>query len=319
MFPVLLLTLSQTPPPEAPPPRLVGERVELRTPTGTLFGTLDLPQGRGPWPAVLLHPGSGPTDRDGNQPNLRSDTLALLGRGLAAKGVAVLRIDKRGIAASAKAASKEADLRFKTYVDDAAAWLLWLRADGRFTRVGAVGHSEGALIVTLAAKAGRAEAVVALCGAGRPAGDVLREQLAKSLPAKLKAESDAVLAELEAGREVKEVPAALAALYRPSVQPYLISWLRLDPAAALAAAGVPARIVDGGTDIQIAPADGDRLAELAPAASRVTLAGMNHVLRDCPSTARLDQLKTYLDPSLPLHPGVVDAVADFLRAELRAK
>src|SRR5262245_32301713 len=109
MFLVLTLTLAL---PESPPPRLVGEFVELKTDTGTLYGIIDLPAKPGPWPVVMIHAGSGPTDRDGNSgPVVRPANLKLVGRALAAQGFAVLRIDKRGIGASAKALGREEDLR----------------------------------------------------------------------------------------------------------------------------------------------------------------------------------------------------------------
>jgi pimeloyl-ACP methyl ester carboxylesterase len=142
----LTLTLALTPLPSAPPPRVVGELVELRTPTGALHATLDLPAGPGPWPVVLVHAGSGPTNRDGNGPLVRTDNLKMLGRALAGGGFAVVRIDKRGMGASAKALAKERDVRLDTYAADVASWVAFLRRDPRFAKVGYVGHSEGALI-----------------------------------------------------------------------------------------------------------------------------------------------------------------------------
>src|SRR5262249_694645 len=83
------------------------QRARLETPTGTLHGTLDLPNGTAPCPAVVIIAGSGPTDRDGNQAAMKNDSLKMLGQALAAKGVAALRYDKRGVAESAAAASRE--------------------------------------------------------------------------------------------------------------------------------------------------------------------------------------------------------------------
>src|SRR5262245_24935725 len=131
MFLALALTLAN-PLAEAPAPRLVGEFVELKTPTGTLYGTIDLPAVRGPWPVVLLHGGSGPTDRNGNNIVMRNDHLKMLGRALAAEGIAVLRIDKRGVAASGGAMSKEEDVRLDAFAADAVAWVALLRKDPRF-------------------------------------------------------------------------------------------------------------------------------------------------------------------------------------------
>jgi uncharacterized protein len=315
----LALILPASPTELAPAPRLVGERVELKTDTGTLHGTLDLPPKPGPWPVVILHAGSGPTDRDGNGPLTRSDNLKMLGRALAAEGFAVLRIDKRGIASSAKALAKEEDVRLETYAADVLAWAALLRKDPRFTRLGYIGHSEGALIGLVAAKDAKFDAFVSLCGPGRPMQELLREQLKKGLPADLYKQSDAIITELEAGRTVTDTPKSLAALFRPSVQPYLISMFRQDPAKLAAKLGGSVQVVSGSTDIQVSAADAKRLGEANPKAKVVTVEGMNHVLKLVKETNRLLQLPSYADPSLPLHPKLVPEVAGFLKRSLRGK
>src|SRR5260370_23071216 len=73
--------------------------IELKTPTGTIFGTLCTPSGKTPASVVLIHAGSGPTDRDGNNPLLagKNNSLLLLAHRLAHQGVASVRFDKRGI------------------------------------------------------------------------------------------------------------------------------------------------------------------------------------------------------------------------------
>ena len=121
--------------------------------SGSLHGTVLAPRAGSTLPVVLIHPGSGPTDRDGNNPLLpgKNNSLRLLAEGLAAWGIASLRIDKRGIAGSAAAATGEADLRIDNYAKDAADWVRQLRRDTRFDRVVILGHSEGALIGALAA------------------------------------------------------------------------------------------------------------------------------------------------------------------------
>jgi pimeloyl-ACP methyl ester carboxylesterase len=317
MYALLVLSLSLPPSlEESPAPRLVGEPAELKVVSGTLHATIELPAGRGPWPAVLLHPGSGPTDRDGNQPFLRNNSLKMLGRALAAEGIAVLRVDKRGVGASRAALAKEADIRFDAYAADAAAWVAFLRADGRFTKVGIVGHSEGALIGLVAAKDAKPDALVSLCGAGRPLADVLREQLKKNLPKDQYEASEKIMAELEAGRTVDDVPKALLTLFRPSVQPYLISVFRYDPVKLAAAFPGPLVVVGGTTDLQVPPDDARRLAAARPGTTVVVIDDMNHLLKRVASTERLTQLPSYTDPAVPLHPKLVGAVAGFLRAAL---
>jgi pimeloyl-ACP methyl ester carboxylesterase len=319
MFLALAFALAAPPAEPAPAPRLVGERIELKTGTGTIRGTIDLPATRGPWPVVILHAGSGPTNCDGNGPLIATDCLKLVGRALAKEGVAVLRFDKRGIAASAKALAKEEDVRIDTYAEDVVAWAALLRKDARFTKLGYIGHSEGSLIGLIAAKEAKFDAFVSLCGPGRPLQEVLREQLKKNLPDELYKTSDAIIAELEAGKEVKDTPKELAALFRPSVQPFLISLFKRDPAKLATELKCPLLIVSGSTDIQVSAADAKRLAEANPAAKVIALEGMNHVLKSAKEANRLLQLPSYTDPSLPLHPKLVPALVGFLKPALAAK
>lgn len=305
--------------PVAPAPRPLGEFVTLKTATGDLHGTLDLPARPGPWPVVIVHAGSGPTDRDGNGPFVSTDCLKLVGRALAAEGFAVLRIDKRGIAASAKALAKEEDVRIDTYAADVVAWAALLRKDGRFTKLGYVGHSEGALIGLIAQKDAKFDAFVSLCGPGRPLQTVLREQLKKNLPAAQFEQSDAIIRELEAGRAVKDVPKDLVVLFRPSVQPYLVSMFRYDPAKLAAGAAAPLLVVSGSTDIQVTAADAKCLGDANARARVVTLAEMNHVLKVVAKLDRLAQLPSYLDPALPLHPKLLPALVGFLKPALAGR
>jgi pimeloyl-ACP methyl ester carboxylesterase len=308
VFPLLLLLAAA--------PVAKSEPAELKTPTGTLFGTLDLPAGAGPWPVVLIHPGSGPTDRDGNSALAKNDSLKRLGQVLAAKEIACLRIDKRGIAASAKAMTKEEALTINTYADDAAAWVKQLRADKRFTQVGFIGHSEGALIGALAGQATRFDAFVSLCGPGRRLSDILREQLKGKLDA-LAETNEAILKSLEAGKRVADVPKELRALYRPSVQPFLISVFKLDPAALVAKLKCPVLIVRGTADIQVSAADFDRLAKARPSVETLAVKNMTHVLKLVSDPKdRAEQMKTYTDPALPVAPALVEGVAKFLTQAL---
>lgn len=283
----------------------------------TLHGTLALPTGAVRPPVVLVIAGSGPTDRDGNNRTLpgHNHALRLLAAGLAQAGIASVRYDKRGVGESANAEVRESALRFDTYVDDAVAWLRQLQADGRFAGVGVVGHSEGALIGTLAARQAPAQALVAIAGPARRASVVLREQLVGKLPPDLAAASEAILTGLEQGRTTPGAPQALAVLYRDSVQPYLVSWFRYVPAEEFAALQVPALVVQGDTDIQIGVGEARALAAANPRAQLRIVPGMNHVLKAVPADATL-QLRSYSDPALPLAPGLVAPMAAFLRDAL---
>jgi uncharacterized protein len=280
--------------------------------TAPLKGTLMLPDGAGAVPAVLIIAGSGPTDRNGNSPlGITADTYRLIAQGLAREGIASLRFDKRAVAASVKAAVKEEDLRFETYVNDALSWAAFLQRQPRVSKVFILGHSEGALIGSIAAQKPGFAGFASIAGAGERAGDVLRRQLA-GLPPALLARSRTIIDELETGRTVGDVPKELGALFRPSVQPYLISWFKYDPAAEIAKVSVPVLIVQGTTDIQVTVDDANRLAAAKPDATLLIVQGMNHVLKAAPAD-RAANVATYSDASLPLKAELMPALVSFVR------
>jgi uncharacterized protein len=287
--------------------------VEINGGLGPLKGSLLMPDGNAPVPAVLIIPGSGPTDRNGNQPGMTNDALKRVAEQLAGQGIASLRIDKRGVAASARAAAREEDLRFETYIDDAVAWIKFLKQQKRIANVIVLGHSEGALIGTIAAQRTDVAGFISLAGPGFRAGEALRRQLGPQLPPDLKTRAFAVLAELEAGRTVASPPPELVALFRPSVQPYLISWFKYDPAAELAKLNKPVLIVQGTTDIQVGVDDAKALAAAKPEAKLVLIKGMNHILRAAPID-RAANLATYTNPGLPLKPELMPAIVGFAQA-----
>jgi uncharacterized protein len=288
--------------------------IPLVTPTGTIYGTLTLPNPSGAVPVALIIAGSGPVDRNGNSGPVQGNTYQLLASALAANGVASLRYDKRGIAKSATAASSERALRFDTYVDDAAGWLRMLRADKRFSKVIIAGHSEGALVGTIAAQRAPIDALVTLEGAGRSAPTLLREQLEKNLPMDLYVRADAIIAQLEAGHAVANPPTELMTLFRPSVQPYLMSWFKYDPAVELVKVREPVSIVQGTADVQVTMTDADELHKAAPNAQFVVVNGMNHMLKHAPDvSSQAAILRGYEDPSLPVEPQVVRTVSDAVR------
>ncbi|MDB6143453.1 MAG: alpha/beta hydrolase [Pseudomonas sp.] len=297
----------------APPPTVILQRpISLDTGSGELFGTLVLPKSDAPVPVVLMISGSGPTDRDGNNTDGgRNDSMKRLAKILAKHNIASVRYDKRGVAASVAATPDERNLTVDQYVADAVAWGQKLKTDPRLGQLIVMGHSEGALVASLAAPQAGAAGVISIAGTGRPVDQVIREQLQYRLPPALLERSNQLIASLKAGHTDDDVPPALEVVFRPSVQPYLISLFRQDPAAAFGKLKMPALIIQGQHDIQVGVGDAELLHKAKPDAELALIDGMNHVMRIVPNDIKR-QMASYKDPQLPLASELSNRILHFI-------
>lgn len=285
-------------------------------PTGLLKGTLLAPTLKSA-AVVLIIPGSGPTDRDGNNPaGVRAATYLLLAEGLASRGVATLRIDKRGMFASAAATPDANAVTIADYVVDVRSWVAALRKQTGAPCVWLMGHSEGGLVAMASAKE-QADVcgLVLVATAGRPMGAVLRDQL-KANPANAPILGQALPAIdlLEHGHRVDtaSLHPALQGLFNPAVQGFLISAFSYDPGRVLAGYAKPVLVLQGQRDMQVGEADAQLLKRTAVQAKLVLLPNVNHVLKSVTTDDPRANIATYGDPGLPLAAGVVDAIAEFL-------
>ncbi len=269
---------------------------------------------------VLMLAGSGATDRDGNNIQVRAQPYRLLADALAARGITTLRVDKRGIGGSAAGGHSEEELRVQMFADDANAWAAELRRRTGARCVWLLGHSEGTMHALLAAQQPRGLCgIILLSPAGRRIGDVMRAQL-RNNPANASLLPEALhdLAELEAGRRVpgEGMNPALLQIFRPSIQPFMISMLAVDPPALARAYRGRILIVNGTNDLQTPVADARQLAAARPGIVLRVIEGMNHVLKLAPADFN-GNFATYANPDLPLAPGLVDALTGFILAEQR--
>ncbi|WP_196782485.1 alpha/beta hydrolase [Chromobacterium paludis] len=289
--------------------------ISLDTASGRIAGSLLLPDHADKPPVALIIAGSGPTNRDGDNPGLPNGSggyLKQLAQALADAGIASVRYDKRAIGESRAAGLDEAALHFDDYVGDAAGWVAKLKTDPRFSKVAVIGHSEGSLIGMLAAEKQGAAAFVSLDGPARNAADVLRTQLAPRLPGDLAKQSERILQALQQGREADKVPGPLMVVYRPSIQPYLISWFRYTPTTAIRALKAPTLIVQGEADRQVAKTEAEALHAAKPDSQLEWIPTMNHLLRD----NDLQHQAAYGEAPPPLAPALIQSVTRFLKQTL---
>lgn len=287
----------------------VAEPVTVPGPQGPLAGTLQPGEGKGP--AVVIIPGSGPTDRDGNSPlGIAAASYRLLAEALAARGVTSIRIDKRGMFGSRAAVTDPNAATIADYAADVRAWaaLAARRAGTRCAWL--VGHSEGGLVALVAAQDGRGLCgVVLLSAPGRRIIDVMRAQFAANpANAPIIADATRMLDAVEKNGIATDLPPPLSGMFPEAVQRYLARLNAHDPAALARTATVPVVIVQGDADLQVPVGDAAAL-KAANAQARLTIVpGANHVLKQVGSD-RAANLRSYRDAALPIDPAVVDAVA----------
>lgn len=290
--------------------------VTVPGPQGPLAGTLIDPDRN--TPAIVIIPGSGPTDRDGNNPlGVKGGIYRQLAEALAAKQVATLRIDKRGMFGSKAAIADANAVTIGDYAADARAWVDMLRAKTGRKCVWLLGHSEGSLVALKAAQDPRGICgVILISGAGRPYGEVIRAQLrANPANAPLLPAGEAAIDQLEAGKRVDgaTLPAPLQPLFRDNVQSFLIEAFSYDPAKLVGAIKLPVLILQGDKDLQVAVTDAELLKRGQPAATLKLLPGVNHVLKPVSGDDRAANIATYGNADLPIAPEVADTIATFVR------
>lgn len=289
---------------------IIEEDYDLTVEGGSIYGTLTLPEGEGPFKVAIIHPGSGPTDRDGNSAIAGSNNgLKMIAQDLANNGIASIRYDKRGIAESMGLIKSESELVFEDYINDLILWIDKAKSDGRFTEIYLIGHSEGALISAAAAVKSQVAGFISLAGVGEPAYDTLIRQLSAQ-PKEITELTTPIIMELKEGRTVADVPEMLQSLFRDSVQPYLISWFKYDPVVVYSEIKSPIIIIQGDTDIQVTVEDARMLGE-GTGIEPIIISGMNHILKEAPADPE-ENLKTYQDPKLPLHQELMGEIISFI-------
>jgi len=297
-----------------PPPAASESPYTIRSGDLGLAATLTVPRGaRGAVPIAVIIAGSGPTDRNGNSVmGIRPNSYAQLAWRLAERGIATLRYDKRGLPGT-QGMFDITRMTLEDFAADARAAAESLARDRRFSRVVLVGHSEGASLALIAARQGAPVAgVVSVSGLGRPIGEVMREQLSRQYDSATLIRYDTAMKYYLRGEQPADVPPQVAPLFLPVNQTFMRSWAAFDPPAAIRAVRQPVLIVQGETDLQASVADAERLHAARPDARLVLVPEVNHVLKHVTDRTLAGQMATYTDPSIPIVPEVVAAIAGWI-------
>ncbi|MCF4100993.1 alpha/beta hydrolase [Gillisia sp. M10.2A] len=273
-------------------------------------GTLVIPNTTIAPNLVIFIQGSGPTDRNGNQMMMKNDGIKKIAHQLGEHGIASYRFDKR-IFKMNKFRIKEEDLRFEDFVTDVNSILEYFNANDQFAKLILAGHSEGSLIGMLAAAQG-AEAFISLAGAGESIDKIIVAQIAKQSK-ELSENAAQAFKEIDStGKSVNYNP-LLASIFRPSVQPYMKSWMKYDPAIEIKKLDIPVLIINGTADIQVEVKDAQLLKAAKPEAQLDIIENMNHIFRNVGEDL-LQNTKTYNEAHRPLHEDLIPVLTNFIQS-----
>ena len=306
LFCTTFYTFAQT-------PQYKEEILTLKLKDGSLEGTLVTPALVKRMPVVLIIAGSGPTDRDCNSSlGLKTNTFKKLAEGLAAKGIASFRYDKRHIGKS-KMTQKVEDVTFDDFVNDATLWMDTLKSmkrQRRFTKFIIAGHSEGSLIGLLAVQKTKTDALISLSGTAQSMDSIIYEQLGKQAPF-LVPQLKEVYGKWKKGEKVDSFPPLLRSVANPAIEKFMVSVMQYSPQIEIAKLKLPILLISGKNDIQVPPKEAEMLSKANPKAKLVYFDKMTHVLKDGEANMMSAQ-KVYQQTDLPLTEGVVETIFQFI-------
>lgn len=275
-----------------------------------IYGTLTAPDLSKKFPVALIISGSGPTDRNGNNPMMKNNSLKMLAEALAKNGIASLRFDKRGIGESKAAAGPESGLVFENYTEDVKSWINLLKQDKRFSKLIIIGHSEGSLIGMIAGA--KADKFISVAGAGESADKLLKTQISAKSNKQIEEMTFPIIDSLKNGNTVKKVDPMLNSLFRPGIQPYLMSWFKFDPQTEIKKLNVPVLIIQGNNDLQVSVKDAENLAAANKNSELVIVDKMNHIMKIVDGDQQAN-FASYGNETLPISEELIDKIVSFIQ------
>ncbi len=258
---------------------------------------------------VIIIPGSGPTNRDGNQNFIKNNSLKKLAEGLSDKGIATYRYDKR-IVKQIRDRNIDTNLTFDDFVTDAISVVDHFKNEQTYNHIYVLGHSQGSLVGMLAAK-DRVDGFISIAGAGQTIDKVLLEQINKTAPM-FNEDTIRILKSLKDGIVTTDYPPALASVFRIDVQPFIMNWMQYDPQTIIKELKIPSLIINGTKDVQVSETEAKLLKEGIPNAELVIIDKMNHVLVPIEGDA-LENTKAYNEPLRELAPELISSIVSFIK------
>ncbi|KOY52302.1 alpha/beta hydrolase [Polaribacter dokdonensis] len=255
-------------------------------------------------PLIIWVHGSGGVNRNGNTPNYIKQFRDEINK----KEIAFFSYDKRTANLKNAKFIQEDGIYFSDFVSDLKEVINKFKDDKRFSEIILAGHSQGSLIAMLALE--NVDKYISIAGAGETIDKTLVRQITAQSPAFGKL-TEQYVKELKENGSIKSVDPNLMSLFAPQNQPFLNSWIKLDPIEEIKKVTLPTLIINGDKDIQVQVSDAEKLKEAKPDAQLVIIKNMNHLLKQIEKDE--DNLKSYMNSDYAISNELVETIAIFIK------
>ncbi len=275
----------------------------------TVNGSLIAPENGKKVPLVIIIPGSGPTDRNGNTGMVQNNSLKFLAEGLRDKNIATYRFDKSALAWLKIDGFKEEDGSFDDFIADAKSVVNYFKNSNNYSKIIIAGHSQGSLVGMIAASE-NTNAFISIAGSGRSIDQILIEQIGKQAPT-LVEETTTAFEKLKKGEKAENTNPMLASILRPSAQTFLISWIKYNPQTEIKKLTIPTLIINGSKDIQVPISDAELLNASNSRSEIKIIKNMNHIFKEITDDSQ--NIPSYTNPELPIMNELVTSIEKFVK------
>ena len=275
----------------------------------TVNGALIEPENGEKVPLVIIIPGSGPSDRNGNVGMVKNNSLKLLAEGLKDHNIATYRYDKSALEWMKIKDFKEENGSFDDFIADAKSVVNYFKNTDKYSKIIIAGYSQGSLVGMITA-AENVDGFISIAGAGRTIDRIIIEQISKQAPSLIE-ETTTAFEILKSGEKTETLNPTLMSLLRPSVQPFMMSWMKYNPQEELKKLTIPILIINGTKDIQVPVFDAELLNASNSTSEIKIINNMNHIFKEI--TDNSQNITSYTNPDLPIMKELVTSIEEFAK------
>jgi len=272
-------------------------------------GTLLTPSGGKSENLAIIIAGSGPTDRNGNQNFLKSNSLKKLAERLSKNGIATFRYDKR-IVKQILYNNIDKNILFDDFITDAVSVIDYFKKEGTYKNIYIIGHSQGSLVGMIAAQ-GRAAGFISIAGAGQSIDEVITYQVEKTAPM-FTEDTKRVFGIMKTGETTTDFPIALSSIFNIELQPFMMSWMKYKPQEEIKKLDIPILLINGTKDLQVTVDEAQLLKDASEQATLKIIEKMNHIMFIIEGDD-LENSKSYNESFRKLPNELIESITNFIK------